>query len=197
MRLVILDIDGTLVRTNIKWSELRRKVGEILGISIQGPIAKYLNSMNLDSRKLAEVEAMIIEAELKSLERVRQDPELIQILKSLKSKGIKVVVVTLRSKKTATPLLKKLGIIDLLDLVLTREDSIDREEQLRIALERTAVKAYAAVFFGDIENDLRAGESVGIKTILVPRKENNWKYSEARVPEELKKLLNELIETNP
>ncbi len=193
MKLVILDIDGTLVRTGIKWCELRRKISEILGISIQGPIAKYLNSMDIDGRKLAEAEAMIIEAELKSLEKVRQDRELIQILKALKSKGIKVAVVTLRSKKTALPLLKKLGIADLLDLVLTREDSIDREEQLKIVLDRLDVKASEAVFFGDIDNDLRAGGSVGIKTILVPRYEGEWEFNEAKVPEELKKLLNELL----
>jgi len=56
--------------------------------------------------------------------------------------------------------------------VLTREDSLDRGEQLEMALSGLAVPKERAVFVGDRLNDLNSAKRVGVKFVFIRSRED-------------------------
>lgn len=58
---------------------------------------------------------------------------------------------------------------ELFDALVTREDSLDRAVQLRIALQSLASAPKDTLFTGDRLNDVICGRRAGVDTVLVGR----------------------------
>ena len=67
-------------------------------------------------------------------------------------------LVTMQGKALVTAILEKLGLT--FDVVLTREDSLNRAEQLKIASQKLSVKLENLLFVGNSENDAVAAKQV-------------------------------------
>ncbi|HDJ50706.1 MAG TPA: hypothetical protein ENF25_00700, partial [Thermoprotei archaeon] len=135
MKAIIMDIDGTMVNTTLNWGEMRAALERLLGTKLSSePVASQL--LKIPPEKLREAERTIHFYEKESIAGVSRDNELYEIIKRLREAGVKIGVVTLRSRDTAEPLLKALGLMELTDCLITREDSLYRRDQLKIALEQ-------------------------------------------------------------
>ncbi len=191
MRALILDIDGTLVKPDIDWTYVRRRLSE-LGINVpHKPVAEILARVAMHNPKLAKsVEDEIVGIERRSAERVRRDPELRGLLLQFKDRGIRIAVVTLRGRETAAKVLGSLGISDLVDVLVTREDSYDRRVQLRTVLSALGVEPSQTYFLGDTMWDLEAGKNEGVNVLLIDSKEDPV----STVPKHLKATLRKLLE---
>ena len=169
-KIIILDLDGTLAETNIDWDLVREKVRKILGISRNvclKPLATMVMRFKSLGWRFSEALRIIEEAELDSIDSARYPRDIHRLLAELGVCGYKLVLVTLRSWRTTKPLLDRMGISGLFDLVITRDDVADRRLQLLLVLERLRVNAGEVVFIGDNAIDLEAGRSLGIRTIIV------------------------------
>lgn len=187
MKAIIMDIDGTLVNTTLNWGEMRAALERLLGTKLSSePVASQL--LKIPPEKLREVERTIHFYEKESIAGVSRDDELYDIIKRLREAGLKIGVVTLRSRDTAEPLLKALGLMELIDCLITREDSLYRRDQLKIALEQLGVSTDDAVFIGDIEEDKAAGQVIGIETKIIRDKGDS-----PGVPNELKDILKNFL----
>ncbi len=187
MKAIIMDIDGTLVNTTLNWGEMRAALERLLGTKLSSePVASQL--LKIPPEKLREVERTIHFYEKESIAGVSRDDELYDIIKRLREAGVKIGVVTLRSRDTAEPLLKALGLMELIDCLITREDSLYRRDQLKIALEQLGVSTDDAVFIGDIEEDKAAGQVIGIETKIIRDKGDS-----PGVPNELKDILKNFL----
>ncbi|MEM2004774.1 MAG: HAD hydrolase-like protein [Zestosphaera sp.] len=190
-RALILDIDDTMVRTGIEWSVVRNRLREILGFELpRYPIAEYLvrHGSELPKEKMTLVEEVVKGEELRSALSVESDPRLIHVLKKLKDAGYLIAVVTLRSKETAELVLDRLGCLQHVDLILTRDSHISRAEQLREAIKLLGVEAREVLFFGDHFTDHEAANELNIDYVLVPKR------SDVKgVPQELLSFLNNLV----
>ncbi len=194
MRALVLDIDGTLVKPDIDWAYVRRRLSE-LGINIpHKPLAEILARVAVRNPRLAKsVEDEIVSIERRSAERVGKDPELRDLLSRFKGRGVRIAVVTLRGRETAVKVLESLGINDLVDVLVTREDSYDREAQLRIVMRMLGAEPSQTYFLGDTAWDLEAGRSVGVNVLLIDSKEDPV----SAVPKHLKVALKRLLENLP
>ena len=187
MKAIIMDIDGTMVNTTLNWGEMRAALERLLGTKLSSePVASQL--LKIPPEKLREVERTIHFYEKESIAGVSRDDELYEIIKRLREAGVKIGVVTLRSRDTAEPLLKALGLMELTDCLITREDSLYRRDQLKIALEQLGVSTDDAVFIGDIEEDKAAGQVIGIETKII-----RDKGDAPGVPNELKDILKNFL----
>jgi len=187
MKAIIMDIDGTMVNTTLNWGEMRAALERLLGTKLSSePVASQL--LKIPPEKLREVERTIHFYEKESIAGVSRDDELYEIIKRLREAGVKIGVVTLRSRDTAEPLLKALGLMELTDCLITREDSLYRRDQLKIALEQLGVNTDDAVFIGDIEEDKAAGQVIGIETKII-----RDKGDAPGVPNELKDILKNFL----
>ena len=168
IKAVISDLDGTLVDTNIDWENLRARVRELLGtnhpLKPLGPSIPHVAKSHDDVLKAFKI---IEEEELRSTQQISYDPSLINTIKVIKALGIKFAIVTLRSKSSAEIIIKKLGIQDYVDILVTRDQSPDRATQVRIVLKALNVKPHEVIFVGDTEYDLNSCMKLGIKTIII------------------------------
>jgi pyrophosphatase PpaX len=91
-----------------------------------------------------------------------------KVLESLKANGIKMAIVTSRSRKEVMPILKKFGIEPYFDVIVTRDDiqsSKPSPEPLAFAIERMGLKPDETVMVGDMPTDILAGKKAGTKTM--------------------------------
>ncbi|MCD6428651.1 MAG: HAD family hydrolase [Desulfurococcales archaeon] len=169
---------------SIDWEGIRERVRKLLELSEDAPLKPLATAVlkhYRNSRRFREVMELIEGEELKSVESARYPSELPELLKEVRKCGYKLALVTLRSWRTAEPLLTKLGVRDLFDVVVTRDEVPERSSQLVRVLECLGVSREETLFVGDWVGDEEAGRAVGIKTVIV------------RGPEEVVELLGSLL----
>lgn len=91
-----------------------------------------------------------------------------QVLKTLKDSGIKMAIVTTRSKRETTRMLKKFSIDSYFGAVISRDDVVcgkPSPEPLIAALKTLGLKAEEAVMIGDMPTDIAAGKRAGTRTV--------------------------------
>jgi len=169
VKLAVFDLDGTLAHLPIDWDELRARVREFMGTDHPlKPLGPSIPIAAGGDKELEERAFKIVEeAELEAAREANPDPELRTALEQLKSAGAKLALVTLQARRPALTALEGLGVRDLFDEVITREDSLSREEQLRMALQKLGVEPREAAMVGDLPWDAEAGRRLGCVTVIV------------------------------
>ncbi len=171
LKLIIVDLDGTLVDTNIPWNDIRDKVRTILKLDKSEPLkplATALYRYHKLNPNFNEAIELIERYELKSINNMYYPANLPNVIKDLKaSTGIKLGLVTLRSYRTLKPLLEKTKLSNLFDIVVTRDIAYDRYDQLIKVLNYTSIPSGSTLFIGDWIGDLNAGLKAGLHTIIV------------------------------
>ena len=168
---LVTDMDGTLVTLDIDWDELREKVREIIRtdhpLKPLGPSILETTEGNEELRKRAF--DLVESEEVRAALGASPDPELKAMLSRLKSRGIKMALVTFQSAKPATIALKRLEVLSFFEFLITREYSLNRKKQLSIAIERLRADPRRTVFAGDSFWDVLAGKELGCYTVVVGR----------------------------
>jgi len=83
------------------------------------------------------------------------------------SRGAKLALVTMQGRATCEALLGSSGMKERFAAVLTREDSLDREDQLLEAVRLTRGDARATLFIGDSANDAVCSRRAGVDFVMV------------------------------
>ncbi len=165
---LITDLDGTLADLGIDWDALREKVRREMNWNHPlKPLGRSIPKAARNEDEMRRAFQIVEEAELEAAERACPKPAIRKILLRVKERGLKIGLVTLQAKRPAERVLEKLGIIDLFDVIVTREYSLDRKEQLLLALRKLGVEPERCVFFGDMPWDIEAGKELGCLTVCV------------------------------
>ena len=93
-----------------------------------------------------------------------------ELMKALKEKGYLVAIVTSRMRNTTMVGLRKFGVLEDIDCIVTCEDTDKHKpdpEPVLIALERLSVSAEEALMVGDSMFDIKCARNAGVKTVLV------------------------------
>jgi len=153
-RAVVFDLDGTLVTLPINYEKLFQEVRERAKISDVHPITKTI--AKLDVKTKGEIFKIWDKLEAIAWQQGRVKKAGISLYDKF-SKEPKALV-TMQGKFLTR------NIVDFLklsfDVVVTREDSLDRVEQLRIAARKLSVSPKDVLFIGNTE-----GDSVAAKTV--------------------------------
>ncbi len=168
IKCLVTDLDGTLIRLPVDWDYIREKVR--LFLKTEHPLKPLIQSIDEivhDEALIRAVFSIIEEYEVKAIKTIRREPELREFLVDLKNRGIKIALVTQQGTRPAKIALYKLGILDLFDLIITRDIIRRREDQLRKVLEIMDIDASEVLFIGDAPWDYEAGTSLGCTTIVV------------------------------
>ncbi|MBC7113920.1 MAG: HAD family hydrolase [Candidatus Methanomethyliales bacterium] len=192
---VLFDLDGTILNcvepmskefmrivqklgVNIT-DEIRRRVGSNLGeilIKRSSPIAEVLllwrlgRTIGLSFFK----RVMMIFLSYSRLKNIANNSSLfdgvIEILQALKQQGLKLGVVTTRSRKDVSLIMKKFSLENFFDVIVTRDDVFfgkPSPEPVILALKKLNVSANEAVVVGDMPTDIESGKQAGTKTIAL------------------------------
>ena len=169
---VIFDMDGTLIDSLGVWADSDRIFAEELGLSYDAKISAAMKKMHYVSacEYLKEYYALDMSAEeigARIMEIVREKylheiplkPYVLDVMRDLRSRGVKMCVATSIDKSLAEGALKNLGIYDMLEFVITSDEvGVGKESPLiftRAAEMMCAAPQNTAVF----EDSVHAAES--------------------------------------
>ena len=184
IRAVVFDFDGTLAVLNIDFSEMRGQVFELMRkygvneekieerylLEIIDEVVQILNQKNTSTAETFYQEAhrILHEVELRAAEEGKLLPGVEAALKSLRSRGLKVGIVTRNCEEAVR---KVAPDIEAVCDVFVPRDLIKRvkphPEQLTSVLEALHVTGRETVMVGDHTIDIQAGKRVGMRTIGV------------------------------
>ena len=174
MKLVIFDLDGTIVNLSIDWSRVRGLIKKALKVDDPlVPLFPSIEKLTEANRVLREkVYQIIEEEELKAVNRIHSNPKLLNALRTLRESGCKLALVTLQGKRPTEFILERMGIRKYFDYVVTRGFSISREKQIEKVLRELNVLPKEAIMIGDRLSDKKAAEKCGCKSLLVDSPED-------------------------
>ncbi len=186
---VVFDLDGTLIRSSVDFKGMKRRMIEILArygvprelLSPDKTTVENLRSaeriwdeMGVDHeerrRALREVEEVMNEAELEALPTVEAIEGAREALEKLREKGLKLAVLTRGHRTYAVEALRRAGLLELIDVILTR-DTVQKPkpnpEALRETAERLGLGVDEIIFVGDHPMDLACAEGASVRFIAV------------------------------
>jgi phosphoglycolate phosphatase-like HAD superfamily hydrolase len=170
----VFDMDGTLAWIPVDWEKARMKLREMTGSSAEfKPVFSELERVFAKRPELKDDVFRALDAfETDALPGARLSqgtPELLEML----AKKAKLALVTLQGRKACSEILRRFDLDRLFLRYFTREDSLDRATQIRMALAAMNVANGDAVFVGDRINDLNASRSVGVRFVMIRSQEDN------------------------
>lgn len=200
---ILFDLDGTLIDSEKKFfesfrhvifskynynisyeeyeeNELKKNANLLLYLKSNGIIESY----EVDDKIM---EKIYLEYEKKFRDLLNENDVSLnfELLKQLKSKGLRLALVSTSRKKFIDMLLTKLNIQDLFEVVISREDvkNLKPESDAYImALEKLNILSTNCIAFEDSERGIKASKGANIKTIqvndFIKNKTNNIEISE-------------------
>ena len=184
IRAVVFDFDGTLAVLNIDFSEMREQVFQLMRkysvneekieerylLEIIDEVVQILSRKNPAAAETFYEEAhqILHEVELMAAEEGKLLPGVEAALKSLRSRGLKVGIVTRNCEEAVRRVVPD---IEAFCDVFVPRDLIKRvkphPEQLTSVLKALHVAGEETVMVGDHTIDIQAGKRVGMRTIGV------------------------------
>lgn len=185
IRLVVFDLDGTLIGAEEPFSSIKEKLRRRLiklgiGDELIGNLTPMYETLLKISKRIEipfeQLHGILVDLEKKRMEKSFLFEGVSEVLEFLRSRGIKLGVMT-RSSKEATELaLRRNGIIDYFDSVVTREDvppeqlKPDPGQLLKIT-GRVGVPPTKTLVVGDHGYDVMAARAAGALSVLVTSQE--------------------------
>jgi phosphoglycolate phosphatase len=118
------------------------------------------------------------------------------LLSLLKTKGIKIGLVSNVGRKALEKALPKLDLRAFFNVVVSRNDVQDMKpsgEGLRLALGRLQVMREKALYVGDSLDDVQAAKAAGVKVIIITGQESSKTELLSAGPDQLITHFNELL----
>ena len=152
----IFDLDGTLIDLPINYWAMFADFKQILGVPEVRPISETLTKItDLSTKKrvfdtweryeMAVVQKTIVHEEGYRIYKANQD----------KPKAL----VTLQSRKVTSVIMDKFKLS--FGAVFTREDSVSRSDQLKMAAQKLNLPLRDILFVGNSDNDAQAAKQAG------------------------------------
>ena len=184
---VIFDIDGTLVTFRFDVRGTRKALIEELGrrgfntstLDLTSPTQKILDAARGQSESgrgpgygelRRSVFAILDRLELEGADSTSLLPGVRPALDSLRSRGVRLGVLTNSGRKAAHAALGRAGLLDCFEFILTRDDTEimkPRPEGLEMAAARFGLPKGSVFYVGDSAFDIHAAKGAGIKVISV------------------------------
>ncbi len=177
---ILFDFDGTLANTNglviESWQhvyrvltgaaadeqDLKATFGEPLAVSMEKafpgtPVEEAIAIYRGHQKDIYE-------------EMIEPFPGMVELVKALKERGLKVAVTTSRMRNTTMIGLNKFGVSQYLDAVITCDDTDKHKpdpEPVLITLDRLDARPEEALMIGDSMFDIKCAHNAGVKAVLV------------------------------
>jgi len=189
IKAVIFDLDDTLVLSTVDYAKFKRLVIERIGALGDDPseyspnetivaiVSRYEKRMRqsgvseaeVRSRK-AELDRIMDQVELEKVGDTRAIKGAVQLLEDLRSRGVKIGVLTRGCERYATAALLTSGLLELVDEVECRNSTTpakpDPASYLRL-VQRLNVRKEDTIFVGDHPIDAQCAKNAGVPFVAV------------------------------
>ena len=159
---VVFDLDGTLLDLPIDYPKMFSEFKAIMGIAEVQPILKTVAEIK-DPQTKRRVFDCWEKFELAIIDKISVHEEGMKVYCEYADKPR--ALVSMQGKKTISIILARFNLS--FDVVLTRQDSFSRVEQLKMAAEKLGVEVRDVLFVGNLDNDENAAREVGCQFLMV------------------------------
>jgi len=168
LKLVIFDLDGTLLDSPLDFDAIRCEIGLPDG----QPILEALEGLPPPER--ARAEAVIDRHETEAVRASRLIPGATDLLAWLRARGLKVALLTRNSRASVEAAARRHGLA--FDAAVTREDHEPKPSPhgVRHLMEACGAGAAETVVVGDFRFDVEAGTAAGVRTVAVVAEPTGW-----------------------
>lgn len=182
---ILLDWDGCLAQTLNIWLQAYQEVFARFKLhpSSEEIVSQVFGDWN-GAKKLGvddvnQFNQHLLNTVNQKLPLVELYPDVLSTLTKLKQLPVKLVIVTSSKRESVEPAIKKNGLNQLIDLVLTKEDVVEHKpnpEIIYTAMKKTRSQLESVLIIGDSNKDVLAGKNAGIDTAIFYPKENQAFY---------------------
>lgn len=166
--MLVFDLDGTLVRFEIDWADVRARLQHLLDTDDPlKPLLPALESLGLDEERRRRAYELVDDVELSVARRFVYDDGLVRAFDRLSGNGRRVALVTLQGRRPAVETLERLGIRRFFDLIVSRDDTSSRSSQIERCMETLGVGAGSTVVIADRAADVSAAKALGCRTVAI------------------------------
>jgi phosphoglycolate phosphatase len=181
---IVIDMDGTITKFNLDYMAARRRtLAELEKLGLRTPEMNEQVSLwvvldklksQLGSAEFRKIRATFYsffeEMELQAAHNVQLYPGVLNTLRELRSKSLRLGLVTNNSRSGTDLTLKRLDLTVLFDAVVTRDDCEEMKPAaapiLKILTE-LGVPPEAAILVGDGVVDISAARAAGVRSVAV------------------------------
>jgi phosphoglycolate phosphatase-like HAD superfamily hydrolase len=168
IKAVVINLDSVLLKADV--SVLISRLRSLLGV--KGDLRDLVTEAILkssDESKADEIDRVLREFEDRTAEEASISQEDLEALCTLKAIGLKLGLITLRSRKSTEKALEKMGLNGLFDTVLTRDEEPEKVPQIARVCDSLGCKVDEVLYVGFSRSDAIAGAQVGCM-IATPHK---------------------------
>jgi HAD superfamily hydrolase (TIGR01509 family) len=190
VKAVIFDLDGTLASFNLDYKTVRAEVrGYLLNMGVPASVLSvnesifemlrkteiFLKNSGKPQKALEDIrnEALVIVEKYESEAALSTSllPGVVETLKALKQKGLKIGLCTVNGEKSTNYILKRFGIADFFDAMVPREkvNYVKPDPaHLEATLNALGVAAKDAMVVGDGSVDMRSAKELKAIAVGLP-----------------------------
>ncbi len=192
VKAVVFDFDGTLAKTDkylftsLAWliknrrlipKRIRNPFSLLAAFFQANPEMFLLELHRLSGKKVSKQEIKdIMDLMEKIIEESATKASIhkhaIELIPKLKEQGYVIVISSLASRKRIEEALKKHGLLEHIDFIVSKENSKNRTTRLRQItrrLEKEGIKPNEILFVGDMPTDVKASRAAGVRSAVVLR----------------------------
>jgi phosphoglycolate phosphatase-like HAD superfamily hydrolase len=158
----VFDLDDTLIHLPLDYDKLFQVFSRIMKTKNVRPLTKTISK--LDEKTKREIFAVWDKAELAALAIITPIKEGIVLYKNSKRPR---ALVTMQGRALVDRILERFNLT--FDIILTREDCLDRVKQLETAAQTLGVHLGNVLFVGNGESDKLAAKEVGCRFLEVKK----------------------------
>jgi len=168
LKLVIFDMDGTLLVTPLDFDRIRAEIGLPEGV----PILEAMDGLTDAER--ARANRVIDRHEAEAADESQLMPGAEDLLAWLRSRGIKVAVLTRNSRASVERAVRRHNLV--FDAAVAREDNKPKPSPAGVhcLMDRCSAGPAETIIVGDFRFDVEAGRSAGVRTIALVAEPTDW-----------------------
>ena len=163
IKAVIFDLDGTLVHLPINYQKLFREFRKIIGTTNIRPLTQKVSL--LEAGKKNKVFEVWNNLELEAISNLEINNEGMALYRKF-SKNQKALV-TMQGRPIVNIIIERLKLH--FDAIITREETLNRIEQLEIAAQKLGTSLPNVLFVGNTHEDFLAAEKARCKFLKVEK----------------------------
>ena len=168
LKLVIFDLDGTLLEPSLDFHAIRAEIG----LPPVVPILETMLALEPEARRRAF--AILDRHEAEAAARSELMPGAKELLAALRRRGLKLAVLTRNSRVSVDAACRRHGLE--FDAVSTRETHRPKPDPDGVhgLMKAFGAAAGETVVVGDYRFDIEAGRSAGVRTIAILAQPKPW-----------------------
>jgi len=161
LRLVIFDLDGTLLEPVLDFAAIRREIG----LAADLPILEAMDGLSDGDR--ARADAVLDRHEARAADRSRLMPGARELLEWLGTQGTRTAVLTRNSRQSVERACRRHSLE--FAAVVAREDHLPKPspEGVRRLMQTLGARPEETIVVGDFRFDVEAGSAAGCRTIAL------------------------------